>query len=74
MNVRFVYYKNAQNESKQEFLGYASGNNCFDSLVLLLQSTYSKFWSILPDKKVDLKPLFSEEWFIKWRHILCTNL
>ena len=23
---------------------------------------YGKFWSILPDKKVDLKPLFSEEW------------
>ena len=23
---------------------------------------YSKFWSILPDKKVDLKPFFSEEW------------
>ena len=22
---------------------------------------YDKFWSILPDKKVDLKPLFSEE-------------
>ena len=22
---------------------------------------YSKFWSVLPDKKVDLKPLFSEE-------------
>ena len=23
---------------------------------------YGKFWSILTDKKVDLKPLFSEEW------------
>ena len=23
---------------------------------------YGKFWSILPDKKVDLKPLFSKEW------------
>ena len=23
---------------------------------------YGKFWSILRDKKVDLKPLFSEEW------------
>ena len=25
---------------------------------------YSKFWSVLQDKKVDLKPLFSEEWCI----------
>ena len=24
---------------------------------------YGKFWSISPDKKVDLKPLFSEEWW-----------
>ena len=24
---------------------------------------YGKFWSVLPDKKVDLKPLFSEECF-----------
>ena len=23
---------------------------------------YGKFWSVLPDKKVDLKTLFSEEW------------
>ena len=26
---------------------------------------YTKFWSILPDKKVDLKPHFSEEWLPK---------
>ena len=26
---------------------------------------YSKFWSISLDKKVDLKPLFSEEWYTK---------
>ena len=23
---------------------------------------YSKIWSVSPDKKVDLKPIFSEEW------------
>ena len=24
---------------------------------------YGKFWSVSPDKKVDLKTLFSEEWY-----------
>ena len=45
---------------------------------------YGKFWSILPDKKVDLKPLFSEEcniraWIstvllLKIRLVLCSIL
>ena len=34
---------------------------------------YGKFWSILPDKKVDLKPLFSEECLTKHDKVFSKN-